>query len=437
MRAMARRGTVLAVVALLLVPSASALAAKPAKGPKPPKSPPTMNVTAVVNGFTTALGYQVHAGADAIESVSCSLTLPDGSTDTTCDTTPDKGSGAKLTKYSISAATPKAGSYTFDVAFELSGGASVHRSTGFSVQPGPAVRFSVSGLVQQDPECWAGDPECFTYGPGYPRQIARIAALDVNGNVATGYAGTVTFKVPGFDFTPPGLTDIQLTSGVGFVPVVVPQLGIGVGIEPMRSACPGGVGHDHVLTAADTVDPTIFGCQTVTSGGGTIHLREGWLDDSSESCASGCFLDPTGNITINTNDVQPISLTSTIAVDDSLTMMGATLGELYFTQSLTVGRLSILGTSIPLDSLALCALCTSDISYFADTSTGLIDPTTGLVISELSLQTDALVVMPWEDPDDASSGTPVTVVSFITQAELPTCYADSQLTIPVGAASCH
>src|SRR5262245_13358288 len=51
--------------------------------------------------------------------------------------------------------------------------------------PGPAVRFSVTGLVEQRSECYAGI-NCTGFPPAdYPRQIATITALDAQGRVAT------------------------------------------------------------------------------------------------------------------------------------------------------------------------------------------------------------------------------------------------------------
>jgi hypothetical protein len=359
----------------------------------------------------------------------CQLTTPGDSSDPLdCDTSPDKGSGRKLTKFSTPLATPKAGDYQFEVSMLVRDKGELVSTTTFVVQPGPAVRFSVTGLVHQDHDCCAGDLDCFNYGPSYPRQIAKITALDAHDNVATGYAGTVSFKIPGFDFTPMGLSDIQLTDGVGYVPVVVPQLGLGVGIEPMRSACPGdsfGV----LLSAVDTVDPTIFGCQSLPPVDGVLRIPESWFDiESGDICPGGCKQDPTGSIAIDTVAFTPVSLSPVIAVDAALDMKGYTASEFYFTQNLTVGQLSIIGTSIPTDDLALCVLCTTDIHYYADNTTGLVDPATGLIIGSSSLQVDALVVLPWDKPTEPTF---VTYESVMASAATPTCYLDSQLTVAV------
>jgi hypothetical protein len=419
-----RTGLASAVVAVLLASSAPALAAKPPKDPKPPK-PTNVNVTPLVNGFSTTLNYQIHLGASEIAGVTCTLTFPDGSTDGTCDTTPNSGSGKKLTKFSLTASTTRAGNYAFAVEFDLTAGGSASRSAAFTVQPGPAIRFSVTGLVEQHHVCWFGDFECIDFGPSYPRQIAKITALDAHDNVATGYAGTVSFRVPGFSFTPMGLSDIQLTDGVAYVPVVVPQLSVGAGVEPMRSVCPG-ASFDKILTATDTVDPTIFGCQSVPSdSSATLRIPESWLDLSGEVCPGGCYQDPTGKIGIDTNVFIPVSLTPVIVVDGTLEMKGFTTTEFYFTQDLTVGELSIIGTSIPTDDLAFCVLCTTDIHYYADNTTGVIDPETGLLIGGSSLQVDGLVVMPWNPPD---LSTFVTFESVMASAQEPVCYADARLT---------
>ena len=129
--------------------------------------------------------------------------------------------------------------------------------TSSSLQPsrswlGRRCRLSVSGLVPQGAVCYVGI-DCLGWPPAnYPRQIATVKALDVNGNVATSYAGTVTFTNPFNGVTPGGLVDSTLTRGVGYVPVLIPSLPLTFVGEPYTSSCPGG---NVVFTAVDTLDP--------------------------------------------------------------------------------------------------------------------------------------------------------------------------------------
>jgi len=423
----------LGILGALLFSSAQALAVKP-----PPK-PPSLKVSAIVSGFNTTLNYQVNVEVSKIVSQDCVLTFPNGLSGHGCDFTSNQGSGAKLTKFSITSGTPQAGSYTFEVAMDLAGGGHVSASTGFSVAPGPAVRFSVTGLVAQPAVCYVGI-DCVGFPqPSYPRQIATIKALDVNDNVATGYAGTVTFENPITHATPSGLSNMTLTDGVAYVPVLVPDLSLGFN-EP---ACPAGpTGNGVVLTAMDTLDNTIFGCQNIPGGTLELVFPEGFFDAPSIDCLTGCFDEPTDNITINTNSLTPSSLSSTVLSDGSILLTGQTIANLYFTQSIELGTLYLEGPSMPSGTFGPCSGCSSfNILVNAIIIDQTTDASDDIVLDDNHLIVGGCELFPWEEegPDPCLQATAdfLPVTTTVITAAPPTCYLEPQLLTLVNLEECN
>jgi hypothetical protein len=97
-------------------------------------------------------------------------------------------------------------------------------SNSISVQPGPATHYSVTAPADST----AGDSFNLV-----------VTALDVDGNVATGYTGTAAFSStdPSNDLNQPG----SLTNGVATFPATLDTEGV------------------QTVTATDTTDPTITG----------------------------------------------------------------------------------------------------------------------------------------------------------------------------------
>lgn len=395
------------IVAVAVMTSATAALAA-----KPPPKPPTLKVSAVVSGFDVTVNYQVNLPSTAIADALCvwnegrfQLIQPN------CDPTPDQGSGTKLSKYSFHFSTRTAQLYGFNVDVTLTNGSHLTSGTTFTVLAGPAVGFKVTGLVHVEPVCRAG-PDCVNFpAPDYPRQIARITAVDAFNNTATSYAGTVTFVhgATGFD-----LADMTLTNGVGFVPVVFPLLGY---LDPsFETKCPPSTPVTHVaLMVVDTVDPSIMGCQSVPGGTLSIIFPEGFLTTTVSVCPTGCFSEPTGTITIDTNFIAPF-ITAPVAGDNTLVIAGGTTAGEYFTQAVTISGFTISGGSINISPA--CTQCTSAMNYLADESTLTIGYT-------ITLNEDGFAVV-GQFPDPFTQVlTPYQLSTTTFGVGGPTCYADS------------
>jgi hypothetical protein len=298
---------------------------------------------------------------------------------------------------------------------------------------GPAVRFAVTGLVDQPNVCYQG-VDCAGYpSAAYPRQIAKITALDANGKVATGYKGTVTFEHPIMHGTPPGMANMKLTKGVGYVPVLVPRLLAWVGADPLKNACPNDeLNAGVVLTVMDTVDPSIFGCQRIPGGDLTIVLSSKYLEESSADCPTGCYTDPTEQITIDTNIADVTSLTTSVDFTDlnaSLVITGATLNENYFTQELDVGTMLVAGSSIPAGLLDACAQCTTGTNYLTTSASSMANSDVTLGIGQIRVFGNYRMTL-----SDVEVLGPVTV--FINGVNSTECFAESQLQTIVSIQDC-
>lgn len=187
---------------------------------------PVASVTATPGTFKVAIAYRVDRSALAITGQQCTLTAPSGTkTATPCDPTPNPKSTSTSTRYSLTIPLTKAGTYTFKVRFSLTGGLRASASASFAIAPGPAVKLTLSGVKDQDFAC-VTDSICNdnTYGPDFPRQLAKVTARDRYGNIAKGYTGTVAMERRAGDF-PAGIypPDAKLNKGVGYFPFVAPQ----------------------------------------------------------------------------------------------------------------------------------------------------------------------------------------------------------------------
>lgn len=427
-RIVVRLGALMGAAALLASVPSWALAAKPTDKPAT-----TLKATALVSGFSATARYQVNVGVGSITAQSCSLTAPGGVTTSSCDVAPDSGSGSRLTKFSIAYLTPKAGSYTFSVEMDVTGGKHVSASTQFVVVPGPAARLSVTGLVEQTNFCTFG-LDCANFPqPSYPRQIATISALDANGNVATGYAGTVTFVDLNTGTSPGGLQPMTLTNGVGYVPVLVPALPEGSTQEPYASACPLEAPDPDIthystgitFSVHDVADSSMFGCQRLHGGGLSVKYPDGFFTvyvappDVVDLCPSGCFNDPTNTITIDTNTLAPFALSASTSSGGTIDIGGGAANDHFFTQTVTINTISIEGTSLPLGSLDPCSQCTTGTTYLAygnvqiDTSSTVVDLSQTLSFNVLT------PILPWTSEPVAATGTAAVLGGAFT-----TCWAD-------------
>ena len=385
----------------------------PASAAKPG---PTLKVSAAVSGFGAVISYQVNVPASQIAAQACSLDDGEVETVVSCDATPNQGSGAKLTKYSVSLNLPQAGAYTFEVDVTLANASHLVTSSAFAIVAGPAVRFSVTGITQQFALCYV-TIDCAGWPPDdYPRQVATITALDANGNVATSYAGTVTFPyLASFG----ALADQTLTNGVAHVPVLFPALHLAPLSEPWLTHCPGG---DVALTVQDTIDPSIVGCQS--SIGGTLNfvLPDSFDDAPSDACPTGCLTEATGTITINTNTV-PITIHQPVISPTNVVIAGGTAAGEYFTQSVTLGYFMI-ASGQAVDPFNNCTQCTSDLEYVAPDP--ILQVGEGISIDGVDFSVDGLVVDPFTGE----------IVEYEIQAtaiavEEPSCFADAGYTVLV------
>jgi len=413
------------VAALALGTTVVASAAKPTDKPAT-----TLKLSAILADGSATLIYQVNVPASAIAAQDCVIRFPNGLVGNLfCDTTPDSGSGKKLTKLSISQSTPQVGDYSVEIAIDLVDGRHLFASTAFTVI-GPAVRFEVTGLVEQEAICYAGI-DCVGFpGPDYPRQVAMITALDAAGHVATGYNGTVSFENPVSHATPAGLSNVTLTSGVAHVAVAVPNLTLGYFSEPFDTHCPSNpaTGNGVVLTATDTVDPTIFGCQNIRGGSLGIVFPTGFLEAISSGCPSGCFAEPTNSIVLNTNLYIPTPITPVITPNEPLEILAVTTTGYYATIPLDLGTTYIEGASIPVGAIDVCSNCTVEMNYLVPSTLGTVDAGLQVSSTTITIPTELTVVglndfwvIVGGSPD------PVPVTAVVTGGSTPTCYTDGQL----------
>jgi hypothetical protein len=280
--------------------------------------------------------------------------------------------------------------------------------------------------------CFVG-VDCSPWPPtNWPYQIVTVKALDANGKVATGYTGTVTFKDPVTHAAPSGLHDQQLTKGVAYVPVRSVDLGLLFAVEPFNSKCPrngGGV----VFSVTDTANASIFGCQSIDGGSQTIVFPKPFADAPSASCPMGCFTDPTGTITIDTNFVVP-NIHLPVIQPTAVTIAGGTLDGLYFTQAVTVDFWTVPGAAIVVSSR--CSQCDSAYDYLVPqpklsvlSTVELTDVASRALESEVFVSVhliDLSVVSAWAAPKAGSGFVPVE--GRPTGASDPKCYFDVLLT---------
>jgi hypothetical protein len=394
------------------------LAATPIEASQPNNKPtPKLKVSAVTGVYAGTLNYQVNAGVGSIASQTCYFFGQIG-LEVPCDTTPNQGSGAKQTKYSLDfTGLTNVRDYTFQVDMSLIGGTQLTASTTFSPLPGPATHFSVTGLVAQPSTCYVGI-DCAGWPPAdYPRQIAKITALDQYGNVATGYAGTVSFENPVNHITP--VASQTLTNGVGFVPVLVPSLGLGYFEEPFTSSCPSGLtGNGVVLTATDTIDPSIFGCQNIPGGDLNLVFPNGFDPAPSTECLTGCFSEPTNTIIINTNLLTPYILEPTI-INNTIVISGETSTNLYFTQPVNTGVISINGSEL---DLSACTQCNTFSNFLLNNATPIEN--SNVIVTDTVITFNATGL----DPISNSTITLNNVQTVTVNASTPNCFSDSTLT---------
>ena len=410
-----RLGLALVLVGTLATSATLVSAAKPTTN-----AGAAAKASATVTGFDVVVSYQVNRPTEAIVGQSCSLTDPDGTSEATaCDGTPNNGSGKKLTKYTAGLRITRSGSYSFAVDITLVGGQVLPASAAFTIVPGAAVRFEVSGLVGQEARC----PDVGLCGPdAFARQIAKVTALDAFDNVATGYAGTVTFQDPEIGFVTDVPADQTLTNGVGYFPVVVPYLPLNVSGAPYNWPCPG---FFVALYVRDSIDGSIEGCQSVNAGAITRYVGAVWEVVSPPECPTDCFADPTGTILIDTSLVQPTLLVNQLSIDGAMILTGQTSAGLYFTQESTIVVTYIEGSSIPLETLLQCEQCLATDNYFTTfdniTVSGTLDfraHVPGIIIPAPA---------PFVIPPPPTSPI-LEVVTVSNSVGIPKCYIDAQLT---------
>lgn len=332
---------------------------------------PRLQIEVTPLEFAARIKYQVHLPAQDVTAQRCSVEGPAGSQAMACDTSPDRGSGRTLTKYSVMLPTTVAGAYAVRIEVDVRGGSTLVEEASWTAAPGPAVRFDVTGLEYQELACHIG-PDCDAWPPpDFPRQVARVTALDRHGNVATGYAGTVSFKHPLTGETPDGLIDSTLTDGIGYFPVLVPSLGVHVDEDPFLTHCPGV--SNFVLTATDTANPSIFGCQYVPGSTFTVILAvTGYEERPTPECETGCYVDPTETIVVDPRIFAPYIGTPVIAPEQPLELVGFTVSGQYFKQELVYGQLSVSGDQIDPDLLSLCGLCTPTMDFYVGEADTLV-----------------------------------------------------------------
>lgn len=177
-----------AVACAVLVISGITVSAAPAVMAKP--KPPELRVQATVADFSAEINYTVNTSAKDIRAQSCTLTDPSGTTAATpCDSSaaPDPSKSRltnKQASFSITLPLTVAGEYTYSVEMTFRNGSQAVGEATFTILPGAAVRFQITGVVNG----------VLSVMP--PAQVATVTALDTYGNVATGYTGTVRTNNP-------------------------------------------------------------------------------------------------------------------------------------------------------------------------------------------------------------------------------------------------
>jgi len=306
-----------------------------------------------------------------------------------------------------------------------------------ATRPGPAVRFSVSGLVPQPSVCVVG-PECANFpSADYPRQIAKITALDALGNVATGYAGTVSFEHPLTHNTPSGLPNLTLTNGVGYVPVLVPDLSLGFFEEPFTSNCPSNpsVGNGVVLTATDTLDPSIYGCQNIPGGDLTIIFANGFDETTTTLCPSGCFDDPTDSIVVDPTFINSSIITPNITSNASILIGTST--DYVAIVPVNISQIYVRGSDISDDTLSTCTGCSDSNNFLVSNGIISFKPNGELTVTDQNITFDATYA-PVNNAEfnmfiDSDS---VPVNTIVTGGSTPTCYQNIQLVDSVSLSEC-
>lgn len=168
-------------------------------------------------------------------------------------------------------------------------------------EPARAVRFTVSGLVDQT--------MVFGSSGGFPSQVFTVEALDQYGNLATGYTGTVRFDGGDFNWpATPGVSattlpsDSTLTGGRGVFAMNVGNLQEDCHYGDILSPeC-----KDHMrVTATDVANPAITGYQRFRTAV-VVRTSNIFYTPDSGVC-SDCVVEPTSNMQIDTS--QPVLAT--------------------------------------------------------------------------------------------------------------------------------
>jgi len=334
----------------------------PAGAATPSAVAPSANVSATPGRFKVAIAYRINRPAGRIARQTCYLTPPTGVKATTpCDSTPNLNSTATFTRYNRNLRLTKAGAYTFTVRFSLKNGRKVGASKTFTIAPGPAVRFSITGVHDQKFSCVA-DSYCGgnDYGPDFPRQLARVVARDAYGNVATGYTGKVKMTTPGGTF-PVGIFPpaAKLRKGVGYFPFVAPQLPSAPSSGPCAAPNPG---LDLLVEFSDKDHPEITGCKSIRVLFLIGDPAPNYLVVSPPDCTGTCFEDPTGTIIIDDGDTPVMVVPPPAefnAPDFTVILVGRVAGGDWFAQPLLLDQRTVTvdagSLSLPIGSCLSCA----------------------------------------------------------------------------------
>jgi hypothetical protein len=344
------------VTALLMVLLMVAVAAPATLAGERPRT----SVDVTVSAFRADVRYRIDQPAELITRQTCWLRYPNGVVSRiTCDEIPEASSSPTSTNFLRTLRLKRAGDYRFSVRFTLTSGQVIRGTRAFTIKPGPAVRFEVTGLFDQTIRCdarvcpgdWVND---------VARQIVKVTARDKYGNRATGYTGTVVF-----DGAATTVSESKLKRGVGFFAVKP------TGLELNQfTNCASGVPADQdykALTVTDKNRPAIRGCQLI------FYDIFFVLDPlpifripniTPEGCVDGCLEDPTETILIDT-EVRPIQVLTveTIALTQSLTSSVTIVGETTegkgFAQELTLENPEIKSSDLPPDLVKLCTGCST------------------------------------------------------------------------------
>lgn len=392
---------------------------------------PVAKVTATPGTFQVAIAYRVDRSAQAVTGQKCTLTAPSGAkTATPCDPTPNPKSTSASTRYSLTIPLTKAGKYTFKVRFSLTGGLSASALASFAIAPGPAVKLTLSGVKDQDFAC-VTDPICNgnTYGPDFPRQLAKVTARDQYGNIAKGYTGTVAMERRGGDF-PPGIypPDAKLNKGVGYFPFVAPQAPSAQTSGPCATPSP----LFHMLIRFyDKNDPGIQDtCKLIQVRFIVSDPAPQYLKVSPPGCVGPCFQSPTGTVIdegVATVQLRPVP--SDWNTPGTVLVTGREVGGTWFAEAMRLdGRTVIVGGSslgLPVNSCVSCASTNIGLEITSE----VIDRTTDIKLVEFGTAVpDASVI-------DPVTGKPTTATVQAQTKRLcsvfsnrPTYYFDTILT---------